>query len=317
MYFLEAENITKAYSNHVALNDVTLRIREGTIYGLLGPNGAGKTSMIRIINQITGPDSGRVLWKGQPMLREHVNRIGYLPEERGLYKKMKVGEHGLYLAQLKGVPKKIAKEKLLYWFEKFDILNWWGKRVEELSKGMQQKVQFILTVIHEPDLFIFDEPFSGFDPINTELLKKEILEFKKNGASIILSTHNMSSVEELCDDMLLINHSKAILQGDVSEIKEQFKENIVEVHFSENTEDLNKVLPGDFSLMKIQNGDKYEKVQIKLPKDRSPNDLLNIILPHCRLHSFFEVLPTLNEIFIKQVQKTNCKKQSAKELIHE
>jgi ABC-2 type transport system ATP-binding protein len=208
MYFFEALNISKTYSNHKALDDVSLQIQEGAIYGLLGPNGAGKTSMIRIINQITGADKGKLLWKGKPMIREHVNYIGYLPEERGLYKKMKVGEHGLYLAQLKGVPYKIAKEKLHFWFEKFQIMEWWNKRIEELSKGMQQKIQFILTVIHEPQMFIFDEPFSGFDPINTELLKKEILNFKKQGASIILSTHNMASVEELCDDMLLIINRK-------------------------------------------------------------------------------------------------------------
>jgi len=307
MYFFEARNICKTYGKHVALDDVSLKIREGTIYGLLGPNGAGKTTMIRIINQITGPDSGTLLWNGKPMERHHVNHIGYLPEERGLYKKMKVGEHGLYLAQLKGVPPKIAREKLMYWFEKFDILNWWNKRIEELSKGMQQKVQFILTVIHEPKMFIFDEPFSGFDPINTELLKKEMLEFKKQGASIILSTHNMSSVEELCDDMLLINRSKPVLQGDVYEIKEMFKENIVEIHFSDCITDLNEILPDDYEFLEMENGSKYDKAQIQLPPDKSPNDLLNLVLPHCRVHSFFEVLPSLNEIFILKIQSANTK----------
>lgn len=316
MYIFEAENIRKTYSNHIALDNVTLKISEGTIYGLLGPNGAGKTSMIRIINQITGPDSGTLKWRGMPMTREHVNNIGYLPEERGLYKKMKVGEHGLYLAQLKGVPLKLAKEKLQFWFEKFDIINWWNKRVEELSKGMQQKIQFILTVIHEPELFIFDEPFSGFDPINTELLKKEILDFKQKGHSIILSTHNMASVEELCDDMLLINQSKTILQGNVSEIKQSFRQNIVEVHFSECKSSLQEILPPDFTIKKVKSINSGDKVQIQIPDNKTPNDMLNIILPYCRVHAFFEVLPTLNEIFIRQVKATTCK-SSSKMLVHE
>jgi ABC-2 type transport system ATP-binding protein len=310
MYIFEAENIRKTYNNFVALDNVSLKISEGSIYGLLGPNGAGKTSMIRIINQITGPDSGTLKWRGVPMTREHVNNIGYLPEERGLYKKMKVGEHGMYLAQLKGVHPKIAKEKLRFWFEKFDILNWWNKRVEELSKGMQQKVQFILTVIHEPELFIFDEPFSGFDPINTELLKKEILDFKKNGHSIILSTHNMASVEELCDDMLLINQSKPILQGNVNEIKQSFRQNLVEVHFSECIANLSEILPAEFKVKKEKTINAVQKVQIHIPDHQTPNDMLNLILPYCRVHAFFEVLPTLNEIFIRQVKATTCKSSS-------
>ncbi len=316
MYFFEAENISKSYADHKALDNVTLRIKEGTIYGLLGPNGAGKTSMIRIINQITGPDKGRLIWQGQPMQPHHVNEIGYLPEERGLYKKMKVGEHGMYLAQLKGVPPKEAKEKLKMWFEKFDILNWWNKRVEELSKGMQQKVQFVLTVLHNPKLFIFDEPFSGFDPINTEILKKEILEFKKQGASIILSTHNMSSVEELCDDMLLINRSKAILQGDVHEIKQSFKENIFEIDFSECSSEITKLLPSSYFIKNIKDEGLHKKALVQMPQDQTPNDLLNLILPHCRIHAFFEVMPTLNDIFIRQVKSTNCKTAS-RELVHE
>lgn len=316
MYFFEAEDICKSYGDHVALDHVSLRIKEGTIYGLLGPNGAGKTSMIRIINQITGPDSGKLTWQGKPMERSHVNHIGYLPEERGLYKKMKVGEHGLYLAQLKGVPKNVAEKKLRYWFEKFEILGWWNKKIEELSKGMQQKVQFILTVLHDPKMFIFDEPFSGFDPINTELLKNEILEFKKQGASIILSTHNMSSVEELCDEMLLINRSKPILQGDVYQIKQSFKENIVEIHYSNCLEDLSEILPEEYEIRQIQNGGKTEVAQIQIPTDKTPNDLLNIVLPVCMVHSFFEVMPTLNEIFIMQVQSTNLR-STEKAGIHE
>jgi len=315
MYIFEAENICKTFSNHVALDDVTLRISEGSIYGLLGPNGAGKTTMIRIINQITAADSGTLKWRGTPMTREHVNNIGYLPEERGLYKKMKVGEHGMYLAQLKGVHPKIAKEKLQYWFKKFEIIDWWNKRVEELSKGMQQKVQFILTVIHEPELFIFDEPFSGFDPINTEIIKKEILDFKKKGHSIILSTHNMASVEELCDDMLLVNHAKTILQGNVNDIKQSFRENIVEVHFSECNGNLSDILSEDFKIKKVDDINTVEKIQIQMPDHKTPNDVLNMILPYCRVHAFFEVLPTLNEIFIRQVKATSYK--SSKASVHE
>jgi ABC-2 type transport system ATP-binding protein len=309
MYFFEAENICKTYGNHTALDNVSLKIKEGTIYGLLGPNGAGKTTMIRIINQIIGPDSGKLFWKGQPMEHHHVNEIGYLPEERGLYKKMKVGEHGIYLAQLKGIPKKTAEERLRYWFDKFEIQNWWNKRVEELSKGMQQKVQFILTVIHEPKMFIFDEPFSGFDPINTELLKKEILQFKKQGASIILSTHNMSSVEELCDDMLLINNSIPILQGEVYEIKKSFKENIVEIHYSDCLIDLGEILPEEYEFKLLENGTKVEMAQIQIPPDKTPNHLLQYILPYINLHSFYEVMPTLHEIFIMKVQASNFRSQ--------
>lgn len=307
MYFFEAENICKTYGNHVALDNVSLRIKEGTIYGLLGPNGAGKTSMIRIINKITGPDSGNLYWQGQPMEHHHVNEIGYLPEERGLYKKMKVGDHGIYLAQLKGISKHDAEKKLRQWFEKFEIQHWWNKRVEELSKGMQQKVQFILTVIHEPKMFIFDEPFSGFDPINTEMLKKEILEFKKKGASIILSTHNMSSVEELCDEMLLINNSRPILQGEVYEIKKEYKENIVEVHYTDCLMDLGEILPDEYEFMQIKNGSKTEVAQIQIPPDKTPNHLLQYIIPYCNIHSFFEVMPTLHDIFIMKVQAANFK----------
>lgn len=304
MYLFEAQNIDKAYGKHIALDNVSLKIKEGTIYGLLGPNGAGKTSLIRIFNQITAPDAGQVLWQNQALKPIHTNFIGYLPEERGLYKKMKVGEHGIYIAQLKGVPLKIAKERLKFWFEKFEIESWWNKNVDELSKGMQQKVQFILTVIHQPKLFIFDEPFSGFDPINTELLKNEILNFKKNGASIILSTHNMSSVEELCDDMLLLNKSKTILQGKVSEIKNSFKENIIEVHVSELNDNIENIIPKNCQILKSEIDKEIIKLQVKIPEKESPNSILYSILNNCRVHAFFELLPTLNEIFIKSVNNS-------------
>ena len=220
---IEVINVTKRYAEHVALNNVSHSVPEGSIYGLLGPNGAGKTTLIRILNQITGPDTGKVLIDGQPLQPQHVERIGYLPEERGLYKKMKVGEQAIYLSQLKGISKAEATKRLKVWFDKFEIGDWWNKTVEELSKGMQQKVQFITTVIHEPDILIFDEPFSGFDPINANLLKESILALRDKGATILLSTHNMNSVEELCDSISLINKGEKILEGKVEEIKEQHR----------------------------------------------------------------------------------------------
>ena len=232
MNILSAKNIVKRYSSHTALDDVTLEIPNQSIFGLLGPNGAGKTSLIRIITQITGPDSGEIIFGGEKLSQKHIGQIGYLPEERGLYKKMEVGEQALYLAQLKGMSKAEAKKKLKLWFEKFEIDTWWNKKVEELSKGMQQKVQFIVTVLHEPKLLILDEPFSGFDPINANIIKNEILHLKKQGSTILFSTHNMGSVEELCDNIALINKSKKILDGSVKDIRKQFKSNIYEIEFS-------------------------------------------------------------------------------------
>jgi len=220
---IEVINVSKHYAEHVALNNVSLSVSEGSIYGLLGPNGAGKTTLIRILNQITGPDTGQILIDGEPLHPKHVERIGYLPEERGLYKKMKVGDQAIYLAQLKGISKPEAIQRLKAWFERFEIGDWWNKTVEELSKGMQQKVQFITTVIHEPDILIFDEPFSGFDPINANLLKTSILELRDKGTTILLSTHNMNSVEELCDSISLINKGETILEGKVDEIKRQHR----------------------------------------------------------------------------------------------
>ncbi|MDL2282777.1 ABC transporter ATP-binding protein, partial [Parabacteroides sp. OttesenSCG-928-G06] len=230
MYFLEAKDVVKQFSNHRALNGVSISVPQGKIFGLLGPNGAGKTTLIRIINRITAPDSGTVYFNGRESRPEDIYQIGYLPEERGLYKKMKVGDQAIYLAQLKGLSYMVARERLMRWFEKFDIMPWWNKKLEELSKGMQQKVQFIITVIHEPALLIFDEPFSGFDPINAEILKKEILELKQAGHTIIFSTHNMSSVEEICDDIALINRSEVVLSGKVSEVRERFKTNNYTLH---------------------------------------------------------------------------------------
>lgn len=289
---LKARNIIKKYENHLALDDVSISIPKGSIYGLLGPNGAGKSTLMKIINQITAPDYGEVFLDGERLQRKHISRIGYLPEERGLYKKMKVGEQSLYLAQLKGLSKKDASNKLKYWFEKLDILKWWNKKVEELSKGMAQKIQFAVTVIHKPDLLIFDEPFSGFDPLNTAIIRNEILELKKQGVSIIFSTHRMESVEEICDEITLINNGKSILQGEINSVKNNFKNNTFE--FECNSENL--VLE-NFTDLK-QYGNRYSVV---IPEGKNSKDLINEILKHTDIHYFKEKIPSMEEIFIKTV----------------
>lgn len=296
-----AEHIEKNFANHRALDDVSVNISENSIFGLLGPNGAGKTTLIRIINQIIAPDKGALFFDGEPLQQKHVAQIGYLPEERGLYKKMKVGEQALYLAQLKGLSKDEAKKRLNLWFEKFDIASWWNRNVEELSKGMQQKVQFIVTILHQPKLLIFDEPFSGFDPINVDLLKNEILELKKNGTTIIFSTHNMSSVEELCDDILLINNSKAILSGKVKDIQRSFKKNIFELVYSGDSD---FVLPNEFERISYEKDNFGETVMnVQLKSSESSNALLAFLLKqNIQIKSFKEILPTMNEIFIETVK---------------
>tara|TARA_B100000683_G_C12421264_1_gene527921 strand:+ start:330 stop:1226 length:897 start_codon:yes stop_codon:yes gene_type:complete len=289
---LLARNIIKQYENHLALDDVCISIPKGSIYGLLGPNGAGKSTLMKIINQITAPDSGELFFDGEPLQRKHITRIGYLPEERGLYKKMKVGEQSLYLAQLKGMSKKDAYEKLKYWFEKLDIINWWNKKVEELSKGMAQKIQFAVTVIHQPDLLIFDEPFSGFDPVNTSIIRNEILELKKQGISIIFSTHRMESVEEICDEITLINNGKSILQGEINSIKNDFKNNTYEFECSSEN-----LILDNFKNVK-QHKNKYSVV---IPNGKSSKDLINEILKYTDIRSFKEKIPSMEEIFIKTV----------------
>lgn len=298
MYYLEANHIVKQYASHRALDDVTVRVPRNGIYGLLGPNGAGKTTLIRIINQITGPDEGEVLIDGRPLQPSDVERIGYLPEERGLYKKMKVGEQILYLAQLKGLSRSAAKESMAYWLNKFDIKGWEKKKIEELSKGMQQKIQFITTVMHNPQLLIFDEPFSGFDPVNANLLKREILEMRDKGATIIFSTHNMGSVEELCDEITLINRSHAVLQGKVNEIREQHKKHLFQVEVQQG---------------ELQSNDLYEITEAraiarghaytlrKRDPHMSNNELIGLLTQQCQIAGFEEILPTMNEIFIETV----------------
>ena len=251
MELLSAVNVTKQYAAHKALDKVTIRIPENSIFGLLGPNGAGKTTFIRIINQIIAPDEGEIFLKGKLLTPADIAHIGYLPEERGLYKKMNVGEQAVYLSRLKGLTKAEAEKRLRFWFSEFEIMGWWNRKVEELSKGMQQKVQFIVTILHEPMLLIFDEPFSGFDPINVNLLKEEILNLKKKGATIIFSTHNMSSVEELCDDIALINNAKTILEGNVKEIKKTFKTNTFEVHYNTYEGEFRSLLPAEDSTYRL------------------------------------------------------------------
>lgn len=305
MNILEVQGVTKQFGQFKALDDVSLSIKEGVIFGLLGPNGAGKTTLIRILNQITFPDSGRVLFKGHPLQLEDVRQIGYLPEERGLYKKMKAGEQATYLAQLKGLDRKTAYERLRAKFEQFSISDWWGRPVEELSKGMQQKLQFITTILHKPSFLILDEPFSGFDPINTNLLKEEIMRLKQEGTTIVLSTHNMASVEEICDEIALINHAKKILEGNIFDIKRQFKKNIFSFEIDHDSLELDHLIQEHYELMSKQELQHSVRYDIRIPADLTANDLLKAIMPHGVLVEFKEVLPTMNEIFIKQVEKNN------------
>lgn len=301
MELLSAKGIVKKYANHIALNDIDISIQKQSIFGLLGPNGAGKTSLIRIINQITAPDKGEVFFKGQKLEPDHSRYIGYLPEERGLYKKMEVGEQALYLAQLKGMSRHDALKKLKEWFIKFEMQNWWNKKIEELSKGMQQKVQFITTVLHEPELLILDEPFSGFDPVNANLIKEEIFKLRDNGATILFSTHSMGSVEELCDSIALINKSKKVLDGEVKKIKKQFNTNIYELEFTGNILAFTNALWSGAEILNKYTEGETHKVKLKLLGKNTSNDLISAILPYSNIISFKEVVPTMNEIFIHVV----------------
>lgn len=310
MAFIEAHDVVKEYSGHRALDGLSLSVSQGCVYGLLGPNGAGKTTFIRILNQITRPDSGEVLLDGHPLRPDDVSRIGYLPEERGLYKKMKVGEEAVYLAQLKGLGEYEAKKRLKEWFEKFEISDWWDKKVEQLSKGMAQKVQFIVTVLHEPSLLIFDEPFSGFDPVNANILKREILALRDRGATVVFSTHNMASVEEVCDDITLINHSRAVLSGSVADVKRQFKRNEFSIRFTGDaanlTADSETVSVSEISA----EGGGVSRATVR-PADgvegMTANDLIRHLLGKVTLVSFEEILPSMDEIFIKTVEGANTK----------
>lgn len=305
MKIVEVQNVTKKYANHLALDSISLSVEKGSVFGLLGPNGAGKTTLIRILNQITAPDSGVVLFQGRPIQKEDIEKIGYLPEERGLYKKMKVGEQALYLAQLKGLSKQVAMERLVSWFRKFEIETWWNRKVEELSKGMQQKVQFVTTIIHEPEFLILDEPFSGFDPINTNIIKEEIINLRKKGTTIILSTHNMASVEEICDDIVLINQAKKVLEGNLIALKQQFKNHKFEIVIESDSDPRNYFQNSDqFSLMDVNQMNNQYHLLVQLHEQISGNQLLQLLLPHGNVVTFKEVLPTMNEIFIKQINDT-------------
>ena len=293
MNILEINHVIKEYENKKALDSISLNVIEGRIFGLLGPNGAGKTTLIRIINQITAPDKGEILFSGERFKREHIQNIGYLPEERGLYKSMKVGEQCLYLAQLKGLSKNEAKQKIYHWFKKLDMLDWLNKKVEELSKGMAQKVQFVSTVLHQPKLIILDEPFTGFDPINSEIIKNEIIALKESGSTIILSTHRMESVEELCDDIALINSGQCILEGSVNEIKNNFKEHIFEVQFEGTIQ--NEIQ--HFDTLVIESGYAIFKAKNK----ENTHTLIKQVVEQVNVTSFNEKLPTINDVFIQSV----------------
>jgi len=302
---LEVNEVSKNFGDFTALNKVSLQVPKGSIFGLLGPNGAGKTTLIRVINQITMPDSGTVFLDGEALQEKHIKAIGYLPEERGLYKTMKVGEQALYLAQLKGLSKTEAKARLKYWFDRLDIGDWWNKKVQELSKGMAQKVQFVVTVLHEPKLLIFDEPFSGFDPINADIIKDEILHLRDQGATIIFSTHRMESVEELCDDIALINKSNKILEGKLVDVKRQFKSNTYEVGIrSQNQLQLREELAHKFDVSdaSFKTLENELKLNIKLQETEKPNDLLRFLTSKGELSHFVELIPSVNDIFIQTVK---------------
>lgn len=305
---IEIRKVSKKFGNFKALNNVSFNIPKNSIFGLLGPNGAGKTSLIRIINQISMPDSGHILFDGRPLQPSDVHNIGYLPEERGLYKNMKVGEQALYLARLKGMSKEEAVKSLKYWFEKFEITTWWNKKIQELSKGMAQKVQFIVTVMHNPKLLIFDEPFSGFDPINANLIRDEILELRDKGATIIFSTHRMESVEELCDNIALINKSNKILEGNINDLKKQFKTNTFEVGLlSNDNETLRNEIEMNYTIENatFKSLENELKLNIQLDKDQTSKELVSFLNQKSSITHFIEIVPTVQDIFIESINKNN------------
>lgn len=298
---LQVQNIVKDYAGHRALDQVSFDIEKGSIFGLLGPNGAGKTSLIRIINQITGPDQGHILFDGEPLAPRHIARIGYLPEERGLYKKMRIGEQMLYLAQLKGLSRAQAIERIKAWFERMEMESWWDKKVEDLSKGMQQKVQFVATVVHEPDLLILDEPFTGFDPVNVAMIKKEILRLNQLGATVIFSTHRMDSVEELCDSIVLINKSRKVLDGKVLDIKDAYREDIYRLSYQLQGSPL--VHRSDlYEVLEEKALRRGNQVTLQVRPGADLNTILSYFIAHSDLQELKEVIPSINDIFIKVVQ---------------
>lgn len=308
MELFKAENIHKVFGNLHALKDVSISVQKGSIFGLLGPNGAGKTTLIRIINQITAPDKGGVFMNGQKLALSDVEKIGYLPEERGLYTKMKIGEQALYFALLKGMSRRDALKSLKYWFTKLDIVPWWEKKTEELSKGMQQKVQFVITVVHNPQLLIFDEPFSGFDPINANIIKQEILELRNKGATIIFSTHNMGTVEDLCDQIALINKAEKILDGPVNEIKQNFKSNTYEIGYRGDSQRVMQTLQDSCNILEHMEGDLENTIRIQHLDGINNNDLIRKLIDTSEIISFREIIPSMNDIFIRVVESYNQNK---------
>lgn len=300
---LQVKNVVKTYGDYTALNAISLNVPKGSIYGLLGPNGAGKTSLIRIINQITFPDSGEIILDGEKLQQKHIREIGYLPEERGLYKSMKVGEQCLYLAQMKGLSKQDAKIELDYWFDRLEIKGWWNKKIHELSKGMAQKIQFVVTVMHKPKLLIFDEPFSGFDPVNANLIKDEILELKNKGATIVFSTHRMESVEELCDDIALIHQANKLIEGPLLEVKRKYRSNTFEVGIlTDNVEGLMYDLTQKFQISQSHFKSLNDELKLNVEiQQNTPNDLLNILTQRGQVTHFVEKIPSVNDIFIQAV----------------
>lgn len=299
---LQVEHVSKSYGDFYALRDVSLDVTTGRIFGLLGPNGAGKSTLIRIVNQILQADKGNIVFDGHPIRQSDVENIGYLPEERGLYKKMKVGDQAMYLAKLKGLSQSEAEKRLRWWFKHLEIDSWWNRKVEELSKGMQQKVQFVTTVLHNPKLLIFDEPFSGFDPVNATLLKKEILRLRDEGATVIFSTHNMSSVEEICDDMALINHAQVVLSGSVKEIRRSYRKNMyhVEARYSEGKR---ITLPPGFEVKYVNEDNGLYVADVSLPQAATSNDLLSALMSQGQVVALQEILPSMNDIFIEAVSQ--------------
>lgn len=302
---LVAKNVSKSFGTFKALNNISIEVPKGSIFGLLGPNGAGKTTLIRIINQITMPDGGEVFLDGEPLQPHHIQQIGYLPEERGLYKSMKVGEQAVYLAQLKGLSQAEARRRLKIWFERLEIGDWWNKKIQELSKGMAQKIQFVVTVLHEPKLLIFDEPFSGFDPINANLIKDEILKLRDGGATVIFSTHRMESVEEICDHIALIHKSNKILDGKLIDIKRQYKSNTFEIGvITSQSEAISALLHDNFEVFPAQFKTINDEMQytVKIPDTASPNDLLALLTNAGQVTHFVEVVPSASDIFIQSVK---------------
>ena len=303
---LEVKNVVKQYGNYTALNSVSLTVPQGSIYGLLGPNGAGKTSLIRIINQITMPDGGEILLDGEKLGPQHISQIGYMPEERGLYKSMKVGEQALYLAQLKGLTKKEAKEQLDYWFEKLEIQGWWNKKIQELSKGMAQKIQFVVTVLHRPKLLILDEPFSGFDPVNANLIKDEILELRDKGTTVIFSTHRMESVEDMCDHIALIHQSNKLIEGELQDVKRRYRTNTFEIGIAaDNKEALLLDIAGKYKTQPahFKSLDDDLKLQVSLPVGNTSRELLSYLVSRGDVTYFMEKIPSVNDIFIETVSQ--------------